>query len=512
VSVTGTGNGKSSLTKALLWLLSVGAFLVLGAAAVWMGGLNQDEGWYLYAANLVHEGQTLYRDFAYTQGPLMPIVYSGFTWIWNTFGLLGARVFTFLIGALGIVFFCDTARRLAPEGRRQTAAIVTFLLLGANLYHLYYLAIPKTYALASLCVAQGFWLLSRRTMPFTAAAAFVLALAAGARISTGALLPVVGVALLLRREWIRASVFALAGFAGLAFAYGSFLLDPQALAGLVAAQKYHAARGGFDVVWTVGSFSRLVRWYLPVFTVFGLGVVGLLTRGEDGKTDANRWTSAANLLLAGFLAVFVVQMMAPFPYEDYQVPVMGLLAVSAAVTFLSSPAVTRLGCHASGLFPVLLVLGLSFASSFGSPLLESWMTNGKDRFWSLKKEKCELAQLRDVAKRIKALDPDGTCLLTQDTYLAVETGRKVPKGLEMGPFSILSDAEWRKLLTEIAPAECRLAALSGYTFAVEPPKCNEREIDQQLDYWELLKEKFELVGREDAFGQQATPLLLLKRK
>ena len=38
------------------WLLAIFACLVLGAASVLMGSLNQDEGWYLYAANLVAEG------------------------------------------------------------------------------------------------------------------------------------------------------------------------------------------------------------------------------------------------------------------------------------------------------------------------------------------------------------------------------------------------------------------------------------------------------------------------
>ena len=138
------------------WLLATGAFAVLGGASVWMGGLNQDEGWYLYAANLVAEGKTLYRDFFYTQGPMLPIVYSAFTWIWKSFGILGARVFTLLIGAFGILLAAALARRLAPEGRRGEAALATLLLLGTNLYHVYYLTIPKTYALAALFVMAGF--------------------------------------------------------------------------------------------------------------------------------------------------------------------------------------------------------------------------------------------------------------------------------------------------------------------------------------------------------------------
>ena len=66
------------IARKIFWALAVFAFAVLGAAAVWLGGLNQDEGWYLYAANLVAEGKMLYRDFFYTQGPAMPSVYKSF--------------------------------------------------------------------------------------------------------------------------------------------------------------------------------------------------------------------------------------------------------------------------------------------------------------------------------------------------------------------------------------------------------------------------------------------------
>ena len=279
--------------------------------------------------------------------------------------------------------------------------------------------------------------------------------------------------------------------------YGFFLCDPSARSGLIAAQAYHAARGGFDPVFTVGSVSRLVRWYLPVFVLLGLGFAR--GRETDGSGDA---LLVARLAFAGFLAVFLVQMLAPFPYEDYQVPVMGLLAVFAVVVFFGRPAAVP----ARGL---LLTLGLAWAATFGSPLLEQWMTNGQDRFWTLKKDRCELAQLRDVARIIEEEDPNGDMLLTQDLYLAIETGRKVPEGLEMGPFSMLSDEEWRRLLSS---APCRIAALSGYSFAIDPPRCDEVPVERQMEYWKLLKKDYDLVMKEDAFGQNATALLILRRK
>ena len=492
----------------IFWALAVFAFAVLGAAAVWLGGLNQDEGWYLYAAKMVAEGKMPYRDFFFTQGPEMPEFYKAFIWAWGSGGLLGARVFTLILGFAGIFFAVCLARHFAPKGRKGEAALIAFLLLGCNLYHLYYVAIPKTYALASMWVMSGFLVLSYWSKKPIAliVAGFALAFAAGTRISLGALLCVVGLGLLLTKQWKSLLWFCIGGFGGLALTCGPYLCDPGARAGLIAAQQYHAARGGFDLVWAVGSLSRLVRWYLPVFVVLGLGVARAVRTEKDERPET-RDQMGVGVLLWGFLAVFAVQMLAPFPYEDYQVPIMGLLAVYAAVKLVSTAA-------DSGRLPmmVILTLGLCFANSFGSPLLEKWMTNGQDRFWTLKKESCEMAQLRDVAKRIEAQDPGGKTLLTQDLYLAIETGRTVPKGLEMGPFAMLTDEEWKKLLTETAPAECKIAALSGYAFAIEPPACNERSIEKQMEYWTLLKQNYKLVDREEAFGQNATTLLMLKRK
>ena len=492
----------------IFWALAISAFAVLGAAAVWMGGLNQDEGWYLYAANLVAGGKVPYRDFAYTQGPILPIVYSAFVGVWKHGGLLGARIFTLALGAFGLLFALATARRLAPEGKKDAAALVVFLLLGCNLYHLYYVAIPKTYALASLFVLMGFYLSSVNRF---AGAGLALALAAGTRISLGALLAVIGLHLLVSRQWRSLVWFSLGGLAGLALVYLPFLCDSGARAGLIAAQRYHAARGGFDVVWSVGSLSRLVRWYLPVFVVSGLGIAGTIGTAKAAETQKEAGTGT---LLWGFLAVFAVQMLAPFPYEDYQVPIMGLLAVYAAVSFVSCGLCSdrQADRSADPMWKSLLVLGLCFANSFGSPLLEKWTTNGQDRFWSLKKDKFELAQLRETAAKIRALDPSGKTLLTQDLYLAIETDRKVPEGLEMGPFAILSDTEWRQLLLKTAPDECAVAALSGYAFAVEPPVCTERPVEKQMEYWTLLKQNYRLVDRVEYFGQNATTLLVLKRK
>ncbi len=502
------------------WALAGAAFAVLAFSSVWLGGLNQDEGWYLYAARLTGEGLKPYADFAFTQGPFMPTVYGALAGFWADGGLLAARLMTCGIGLIAIVFASALARLLVPDDRKNLAAVTVFLLLACNLYHVYYTSIPKTYALAGLFVLAGFYLLAfaltalplhARLRPWMLfASGLALAFASGARVSLGALLPVCGVGLLFACRRFREAYlwFGFGGALGLALAYGPYLFDKTAFAGLHAAQQYHAARGGFNPVFVVGSLSRLVRWYAPVFVLLGLGVAGLVAsrRTEPSEPVPDAASFVRRLVLAGFLAVFAVQMAAPFPYEDYQVPVMGLLAVCATVLAVRAPLFDS---RATPFALPLLALGLTWAGSFGSPLLESWTTNGQDRFWTRLKAKSELAQLRDTAAAIEAIDPGGKTLLTQDLYLAVETGRKVPKGLEMGPFSMLTDDEWKALLKS---APCEVAALSGYTFAIDSPVCSERPLDRQLEYWNLLKARYEPVMKEEAFGQHATTLLVLKRK
>ena len=114
-------------------------------------------------------------------------------------------------------------------------------------------------------------------------------------------------------------------------------------------------------------------------------------------------------------------------------------------------------------------------------------------------------------------------LLTQDLYLAVEAGRKVPEGLEMGPFSYFPDASaaeaeaWHVMNTDklerlLASAPAEIAAFSGYAFAVAAPKCSEVPFDRQKNFFNILKKNYEAVDTEPNFGQNATTLLILRRK
>lgn len=477
--------------------------------AVWWGGLNQDEGWYLYAARLVGEGRLPYRDFFFTQGPVFPFVYS----MMPVHGLLSGRIVTVCFSLAATLMAMAFARRLVSPERRGLAGLTVFAMLACNLYHVYFTAIPKTYAVGTLFVMSGFLLLSRG-VNFMAAVSF--ALASGTRISLVLILGVVGIGLLVSRprnlDWLW---FGLGGIIGLFLVYGAFAFDAQSLKGLLAAQAYHAGRGGFDAFFAAGSVSRLARGYLALGAVM---FAACLFGGRDGVAcDGGSAIGARRLKwIAGcsFAAVFILQMSAPFPYDDYEVPIMPILAALISAWFAE-----RADRRAMRWFPVLV----SGMCAFASPLVQDWMTNGQDRFWSIKKERSELSQLRDVARRLEALDPDGDMLLTQDTYLAVEMGRRVPPGMEMGPFSYfpsLTTEEAKALhvlngeLMErtIESAPCRLAAVSGYGFAIEVPRGDRTPEEMRQRYVDALLEKYGRIGVERNFGQNHTTLQVFERK
>ena len=517
-------NFAKSLTAARL--LAAFVALCVSVMAVWWGALNQDEGWYLYAAQLVAEGKFPYHDFFFTQGPALPFVYSVISPVWTSAssplqGLLGGRMVTLAFGFTAIALGVALVRRLVTPERRGAAGLALFALLGCNLYHVYFNAIPKTYALGTTFLMGGFLLLAwglgkggwRRVIAL-AASGLSLAFASGTRISLLLALPAVGFVLLFRfREWRWSFLFfGLGGAAGLAVTYGFFALDPASLKGLLAAQAYHAARGGFDPFFAVGSVSRLARGYAALGVVLFAALALKGVRGDDGVAELpNAARTVMWALFLSFAAVFALQLSAPFPYDDYQVPVMSPLAVVIVAFFY------RRG--SSFWFPVLAAGMMSFSS----PLLQTWMTFGQDRFWSRKKSCSELSKLREMAREINTLDPGGKDLLTQDLYLAVETGRHVPPRFEMGPFSYfpdMSSAEARSLhvfstedleaLLESAP--CRMAACSGYVFAIAAPKCDEVPYERQKAFWLMLRKNYELVDSEPNFGQNATTLLVLRRK
>ena len=116
--------------------------------------VDADEGYYLMAARLVHQGTLPYRDFFYTQMPGLPYVYSivfklpGSAWF-------NARLLTASVSLLSGLIIYKQVRRVSGAW----SAVSGVCLFAFSSWMLEWNTVVKTYALATLFALQAFSLL-----------------------------------------------------------------------------------------------------------------------------------------------------------------------------------------------------------------------------------------------------------------------------------------------------------------------------------------------------------------
>ncbi len=511
----------------LLAFCAIALALVISVANIVLGNLNLDEGWYLQSAANMAAGKMPYRDFFFTQAPLLPHVYGMLLPLWALAGVLGGRIVTAVIGLFAALFAASGVRLLVPAPRRFAASLTVFALLACNVYHSYFTVIPKTYALASLWLTLGSFVLIRacaergRNASLCAAiGGFFLAAAASTRLSLGIALPIAGLWLLAtcRRHGFAWFFFGVGGFAGL----GLFLL-PYALKdwdAFVFANFFHGARAGGGLALTAGSISRLARNYLPAVLVT-LAATAIAWR--TGWAAILRALRNVAPLLAVFAGIFIVHALSPFPYDDYQVPGMPILVcVIASLFWNAMPEADEASEWRTQRVVLTSLLAVSAICAFSSPLNESWVMVRKDRFWVEMKKEPDIVKLRRVGRALREANEGGE-LLTTDTYLAVEARAPVPAGLEMGPFGYFPNLDNEKarrfhvlnrnLLAELAETTtAKCAAFSGYAFAMAAPEINKINEDEREELIGLATSRFKPAETIADFGQEHTELRTWLRK
>jgi len=177
----------------LVIVAALTVWAVLASCNAVLGELNQDEGWYLYAAHLTAHGKLPFRDYAFTQGPVFPLVYRFAEPLVRRWGLLGGRGLTALLGLAAALLAALLAGRLAGRGPAgRYAALLCLVLVTVNVYQSYFTTVVKTYSLAALLLAGALLLLAVEARPFASsfAAGALLCLGAATRSSAGVAVPV----------------------------------------------------------------------------------------------------------------------------------------------------------------------------------------------------------------------------------------------------------------------------------------------------------------------------------
>ncbi len=499
--------------KHCAWIAG-GLGIILSLCAVWFAPLNQDEGWYLLSAGRTAEGAMPYRDYAFTQGPVFPYIYSLIQPLVKTHGLLAGRIFTLVLGWMSIGVTAWTVFRIRRRETPWFAVCLVLILLGVNTFHAQYLATVKTYSLAGFFLASGLgcYLLSLRhhsRIPMVFAALF-LALAAATRLSLVLFIPALLLPPFLERKhrgqapWLML-LLASAGFGLLLFL--PFLLS--AGKGLrFGLFEYHQARttSSNGLLYKAAFLSQFCLAYLPC-ALLALPILGGCRPRTPGLLG----------VLGGVCAVTVLHLFSPFPYEDYQVPVMPALALVLAVQGSEIVVGPRDRYRAAR-----LLLGFCLLFALSSPQWRVWFSSGRDRIWWNVRDEAPLTQLRHAAEALRELDPEAGDVLTCDAYLAVEAGLEVPVELNMGPFSffpemetdqaerlhVLNPERLQALLQEAPPA---LAALSGYAFTIQSPGIlpTDPELLETIENW--IRQVYLPERQIPDFGQAHTELHLYRR-
>ncbi len=489
--------------------------------------LNQDEGWYLYGAGLINEGLKPYIDFATTQGPVMQYVYSFFWWIVEKWGVLGGRFLTAGFGVAAIGLAVLAAWRVMPPRKRGLGALVVLCLAGLNVYQLFFFTVVKTYALAALWIGASFFLLTftgkgRHVCAFFSG--LLMMLAAATRMSAGAILPAVAVCLLLEAGSDKALK---KDFRWLAYGVGAVVCLAAVLGPFVAAApagvkfamfEYHAGRSAAGLAYKGGFIARVVRAYYPaILALLGVAVFRMLP-GRDSEQEAagRREKRFAAMALTAVLLVTLLHIAAPFPYDDYQAMIFPLFCAGVVVAGSGLLPEKKQGRTAIAVF----LAALLFAGA--SPVNEKMFIGKRDRIWWPMREETSIEKLQRAAEAVRLCSDGSSELLTQDLYLAVEAGMKVPKGLEMGPFSYFP--EWSREKAEkchvvnyemmkeiISTSTANAAALSEYGFAIQAPEIVPSGM-HGLRLHALLEEKYEPVDKISDFGQAETELRIYVRK
>ncbi len=514
-----------------LALLAFAAAAALAAVNVWFGPLNQDEGWYLLAAQNVYRGMMPYRDFLYSQGPVLPYVYGLVSGAWSDAGVLGGRLVTAVFGFLATVFFAlvagELARRRDPDAFGP-AFFLSFVLLGLSPDWAYFTAIPKTYALGSFFLSLGFGLSfgapdrPNRRGSAIAGACFALAAATRATLCLAAVPVWIALIVLARRDRARRLDwlwFAVGCAVAIAACYAPFLaVCPE---NLVFSQALHTARDpapfGRWFVLRAGFLCLLAQGYPALIAAAAILAAAPVFRtreagGPAGHADASRVLYLA--VVAAFALLTLAHFLVPFPYADYNVPAMPLAAVALAVPL--GRLVARSGLRPWRVGLAALAASLAFVAA--SPWPMKWVDGEQRLFWFRSDLDSALARLRRAGRAVREANPAGKPLLTQEAYLAVEAGAGVVPGLEIGPFSLfpaLSDDEARAhrvhnvatLEEAIRTCDADVAALSGYSFLIALPTTEPLPEADRERLLAAVRQRFpDVVRAEPRFGQQNTPL------
>ncbi|MEN2787654.1 glycosyltransferase family 39 protein [Sphingomonas qilianensis] len=321
---------RPALLLPLLLALLTLAFVALAL----IRPLDHDESQYVAAAVLTAHGQFPYRDFAYLQTPLQPLLFAPVTLLTGSVAWPALRLLNALLGALAVACVYRAARR---GGAGQRPALLAAAMLACCDILLFSVATARNDALPVALLAAALPLViragnDRATRWSAMLAGLLLAAAAAAKVSYA--LPALAYGLYALRDRRHRPLWIIAGampIAALVLAF--YVIAPL---GFVFGTLDFPARAPDQYYRAIGKPWKLSWWAKPLDTVKFLALgPALLCLALASRF---RWRAhggrAIDWMLWGALAAALL----PSPtWRQYLLPVLPLLFVRLAIGWHVAP-------------------------------------------------------------------------------------------------------------------------------------------------------------------------------
>lgn len=412
----------------------VGGLLLLyaGIAAfnIAYGAMNADEGFYAAAARAVWQGEVPYRDFGYTQPPLLPYV-NGVVLGLTRFGLFEQRVLNGCWGLLAVLL----GVRLLWRRRLVSRALLLLAMSALTPAWMHLIHLGKTYGFVSLVGMASVWVLLEWPAGWRRSAAISVLCVIG----VGCRLPAV-------------PFFAVIWLAALRDDDGFNVRRPGAAVGtLVAAAAvlllpFYLLAPEQTRFWLI-DFHRIsvplrdwrVRWEEIVALSPGAWGMGIFALGA-GLAKRRRWPWRESAVAVAALAALAANLLPQGAYEEYGVPFLPPLALAALLLLPDMAAwpLRRRVLAVVSLVVLPLALIPPLCARYRGPTKADFPSvflplNTRPYNYGL------IGNLRQARELVREHLPADQPFYGPAIILAIEADRPIPRRLRMGAFTMTSD-------------------------------------------------------------------------
>lgn len=470
-----------------VWVLCVLFGLGCLANVVW-GEPLLDEGWYIYAGQLLAHGRLPYRDFFYPQAPLAALAFT-IVAPFGTSALWAARA---LCAVMGIAAVALTVRGAGRLGGR-TAQLWAAVLLVTSYAFSYDMATARCCALAALLGAGAFERLTsdrgNGTGWLTGTA--ILSLTVAARASALPVLVIVAAAGLW--QWRKRALwfFAAAVLPGALMAVPFIWLGGDRFwFGLFDFHNSYYGRGMHARL--AREFARGVLHEQPTAVLMGgLALIAWLVLARRTRPLTPTLRVAGTALLS-WIALLILHVTRAAPFPHHQTMFLPLLALGTGLTLAAWRPNLRAWVPAA-------VLGMGAIVSWGR-----WPR------WNGERALTRTAHAAQLVRQVAGGQP----VLSFDPTLAVMAGSPLLDGFEMGVFGywpIFSEARaWggrnRDDLRRV------LLAASVPVIALQMPDLKLIEGTGGPETMQALARNYREVGRVPRYGQWQQDLVIFRAR